>query len=241
MRKALTSITLALSIILATFTAATPAESLERRFYTYYTTSTNSFEFGRLKQAAPYYKISPRFHRHSGVGIIGRGALYINGKYQRTLKLDHGRVTFRIYRSDLRDNEVSKISVRLVPINPRQRVEVARKWIIDRPVGWRVVEFAKMQRGKPYRWAADGPGSFDCSGLVVFVYRNVTGRRLPHYSGALRYEGRRVSSPRKGDIVWTRGHVSIYAGNGYVIEAASPGTRVRMVPRWQRGPVYIRL
>jgi peptidoglycan DL-endopeptidase CwlO len=33
------------------------------------------------------------------------------------------------------------------------------------------VRFALAQLGKPYRWGADGPRSFDCSGLVQTAYR----------------------------------------------------------------------
>src|SRR5215204_3701868 len=33
------------------------------------------------------------------------------------------------------------------------------------------VRFALAQLGKPYRWGADGPRSFDCSGLVQTSYR----------------------------------------------------------------------
>src|SRR5215211_8164457 len=33
------------------------------------------------------------------------------------------------------------------------------------------VKFAVSQLGKPYRWGADGPRSFDCSGLVQTSYR----------------------------------------------------------------------
>ena len=33
-----------------------------------------------------------------------------------------------------------------------------------------VVKIAKRQIGKPYVWAAAGPNSFDCSGLVVYSY-----------------------------------------------------------------------
>ncbi|WP_318531082.1 C40 family peptidase [Lapidilactobacillus wuchangensis] len=34
-----------------------------------------------------------------------------------------------------------------------------------------VVNLAKAQLGKPYEWAAKGPNSFDCSGLVQYVYK----------------------------------------------------------------------
>jgi len=36
--------------------------------------------------------------------------------------------------------------------------------------------FAEMNLGKPYLWAANGPDSFDCSGLIVWSYKQATGR-----------------------------------------------------------------
>ena len=39
----------------------------------------------------------------------------------------------------------------------------------DAPVA---VQVAMAQRGKPYVWAASGPNSFDCSGLILFAYRS---------------------------------------------------------------------
>jgi cell wall-associated NlpC family hydrolase len=45
------------------------------------------------------------------------------------------------------------------------------------------VYWAEKQLGKPYVWAADGPDTFDCSGLMLFAYAKV-GITLSHYSGS---------------------------------------------------------
>ncbi|MQA26302.1 MAG: hypothetical protein GEU94_12725, partial [Micromonosporaceae bacterium] len=45
----------------------------------------------------------------------------------------------------------------------------------------KVVRYAQAQLGKPYEFGADGPNSFDCSGLVLAAWRTV-GRSLPHSS-----------------------------------------------------------
>ena len=42
-----------------------------------------------------------------------------------------------------------------------------------------MVKFAYKQLGKPYVWAAAGPGSYDCSGLALAAYKQV-GVTLPH-------------------------------------------------------------
>ncbi|MBI5231409.1 MAG: C40 family peptidase [Coriobacteriales bacterium] len=46
-----------------------------------------------------------------------------------------------------------------------------------------IIKTAIDQLGKPYIWAADGPDSFDCSGLTMYCYAKA-GMSLPHYSGA---------------------------------------------------------
>ncbi|MFB6840863.1 NlpC/P60 family protein [Streptomyces sp. NPDC056361] len=93
---------------------------------------------------------------------------------------------------------------------------------------------ARSAIGKPYVWGATGPSAFDCSGLMVWSYRQA-GISLPRTSSAQRYAGRRVplSQAQPGDLVTYRGdasHVAIYAGNGQVIHAPYPGARVRYDP-----------
>ncbi|MFF9910894.1 NlpC/P60 family protein [Streptomyces sp. NPDC013457] len=93
---------------------------------------------------------------------------------------------------------------------------------------------ARSAIGKPYVWGATGPSAFDCSGLMVWSYRQA-GISLPRTSAAQRNAGRRVplSQAQPGDLVTYRGdasHVGIYAGDGQVIHAPYPGARVRYDP-----------
>nr|WP_206324662.1 MULTISPECIES: C40 family peptidase [unclassified Streptomyces] len=93
---------------------------------------------------------------------------------------------------------------------------------------------ARSAVGKPYVWGATGPTAFDCSGLMVWSYRQA-GISLPRTSAAQRNAGRQVplSQAQPGDLVTYRGdasHVAIYAGNGQVIHAPYPGARVRYDP-----------
>ncbi|MEU3467132.1 NlpC/P60 family protein [Streptomyces sp. NPDC006687] len=93
---------------------------------------------------------------------------------------------------------------------------------------------ARAAVGKPYVWGSTGPSGFDCSGLMVWSYRQA-GVSLPRTSQAQRYAGRRVplSQAQPGDLVTYRSdasHVGMYVGNGQVIHAPYPGARVRYDP-----------
>ncbi|MEU9374119.1 NlpC/P60 family protein [Streptomyces sp. NPDC048255] len=93
---------------------------------------------------------------------------------------------------------------------------------------------ARAAVGKPYVWGSTGPSGFDCSGLMVWSYRQA-GVALPRTSQAQRHAGRQVplSQARPGDLVTYRSdasHVGMYVGNGQVVHAPYPGARVRYDP-----------
>lgn len=99
------------------------------------------------------------------------------------------------------------------------------------PGGRAAVGLALAQLGKPYVWGASGPGSFDCSGLMLYAWR-AAGRSLPHSSRALFASTVRVSvnQIRVGDLVFFGSpihHVGMYVGNGEMVEASRRGTPVR--------------
>jgi cell wall-associated NlpC family hydrolase len=86
---------------------------------------------------------------------------------------------------------------------------------------------AYRQLGKPYRWGATGPGSFDCSGLTMWVWGKA-GVSLPHSSRAQYGQGRHVSRDElaPGDLVFFGSpihHVGIYVGGGQYIAAPHTG------------------
>jgi cell wall-associated NlpC family hydrolase len=109
----------------------------------------------------------------------------------------------------------------------------------------RAVAVALVQLGSPYVWGADGPGSFDCSGLTSFAYA-AAGVTLPRVSRAqfAAYAGRRVDPLHllPGDLVFfadapadpgTIHHVGLYVGNGLMVEAPHTGAVVRTAPIWR--------
>lgn len=102
------------------------------------------------------------------------------------------------------------------------------------------VAIAMTKVGFPYVYGSGGPSSFDCSGLISWAYAQV-GISLPHQSAAMLGSGTQVSTPAPGDIVYTPGHVALYAGDGMVVEAATPATGVVYRPMWQDNPIYIRV
>ena len=100
----------------------------------------------------------------------------------------------------------------------------------------RAIAYAKAQLGKPYQWAASGPGTFDCSGLTMQAWAR-GGKALPHYSVAQFAQSTRVSmaDARAGDLLfWSSNggpsgihHVALYLGGGQFIEAPYTGANVR--------------
>ena len=103
----------------------------------------------------------------------------------------------------------------------------------------RALQLASSYVGRtPYVLGGRSYQGIDCSGLVMAVYSQL-GYRIPvHHAGwqGQNIPGRRTSiaNLQPGDIVaWRDGsHIAIYAGNGNIIEAARPGTAVRVHPLW---------
>ena len=95
-----------------------------------------------------------------------------------------------------------------------------------------VVDRALAQRGKPYVWAASGPGSYDCSGLVQYAFQ-AAGMSLPHSSRMQSQMGTPVSraEARAGDLVAFYSpvsHIGIYLGNGQMVHAPTSGDVVKI-------------
>ncbi|WP_308203285.1 C40 family peptidase [Frankia gtarii] len=98
------------------------------------------------------------------------------------------------------------------------------------------VREAYAQLGKPYVWGAEGPGTFDCSGLTQWVWGKA-GVALSHYTGSQWEEGRRVGRAAliPGDLVFFHpdlDHVGLYVGNGKMINAPRTGEVVRVENVW---------
>jgi cell wall-associated NlpC family hydrolase len=105
-------------------------------------------------------------------------------------------------------------------------------------LGARAVQEASRHAGKPYRYGAAGPGSFDCSGFTQYVFAQL-GVSLPHSSAAQYTGATKVakSDVRIGDLVFMRyggriSHVGIYAGDNTMWVARRSGTTVTRQSIW---------
>ena len=90
--------------------------------------------------------------------------------------------------------------------------------------------------GSPYVYGADGPISFDCSGLVCYCYGYARGRTTYDMISSLQSTGSWKTSMDQlsvGDLVFTdEGHVGIYTGGGTMIHAPRPGKSVCETTVW---------
>lgn len=88
-----------------------------------------------------------------------------------------------------------------------------------------VVNRAYSQLGKPYKWGAVGPNSFDCSGLVSYC---LTGSYSRLGTTGTFMGWTRVSNPQPGDICVNSHHCGIYIGGGQMIHAPRTGDVVKV-------------
>jgi cell wall-associated NlpC family hydrolase len=97
----------------------------------------------------------------------------------------------------------------------------------------RAVAFVLRQRGKPYRWGAEGPGAYDCSGLTWAAWR-AAGVTIPRTAaGQLAGLPRVHGQLQPGDLLVysSRGpsgrHVAMVVGRGRMVEALGRGIPIR--------------
>ena len=94
----------------------------------------------------------------------------------------------------------------------------------------RIVAEARSWIGTPYRYGGESRAGTDCSGMVMKVYRDVAGIRLPRNSAKQGEYCRRIkrSELLLGDLVFFSSrkgkginHVGIYIGNGCFVHAST--------------------
>lgn len=109
------------------------------------------------------------------------------------------------------------------------------------------IKAAESKLGDPYVWGAEGPNTFDCSGLVQWAYGQA-GLSLPRVTDQQFLIGEHIpySQARPGDLLFWRNdptaphyvsHVAIYLGDDYMIEAPHTGDVVKII-RVPRGSTF---
>lgn len=94
------------------------------------------------------------------------------------------------------------------------------------------LQAALSQVGKPYEYAAEGPDSYDCSGLTLWAWQHA-GVSLPHSSRMQYAVTTRVTRDQlqPGDLVFYGTpihHVAMYVDGTSVVEAPYTGANVRV-------------
>ena len=97
-----------------------------------------------------------------------------------------------------------------------------------------VVDLAAGLIGRPYVWGAEGPRSFDCSGLTQYVFQEF-GIDLPRRAVDQSKTGDPARRLQRGDLLFFSTdadqslvtHVGIYEGNNVMIDASKRHGRVR--------------
>lgn len=99
-------------------------------------------------------------------------------------------------------------------------------------LGYAALQVALTRIGMPYVWGATGPDSFDCSGLVMWSYKQI-GVNTPRTALQQSLGGTPVDLKDilPGDVVTFYddvSHVGIYAGNGMMVHASTFGVPVKI-------------
>jgi cell wall-associated NlpC family hydrolase len=129
-------------------------------------------------------------------------------------------------------NAMKKYAIPLVPLLALL-LGGAAGGVTDDELRGRIISTAKKYIGARYRYGSQGPGGFDCSGFVQYVFRE-NGIALPRSTVDQFEKGRKIelAAARPGDLVFFRiyrrrvSHVGIYAGASTFIHAPTWGKRV---------------
>ncbi len=109
-----------------------------------------------------------------------------------------------------------------------------------------LVAEATSHLGTPYLWGGVTPDGFDCSGLVQYCYREVLGVEIPRttYFQCLVGEDVDFEDLHMGDLLFFDrasdgvGHVAMYLGDGYYIQAPHTGDVVKVTAMEDQMPTF---
>lgn len=154
-------------------------------------------------------------------------------------ELDAARITDDVAKASQQMGEqIGLVQARLSELTVDELARYASAGFIDFPidvqgagVGAAALRAALTRQGAPYIWGAEGPGAFDCSGLVLWAYRQA-GVILPRSS----WQQARVGTPvvsglKPGDLIALYqpvSHIGMYVGDGLYVNAPQAGDVVKV-------------
>lgn len=152
--------------------------------------------------------------------------------------------TLKQRQSDL-DSQIGEVRAALGELDPESRAQlgtVQDNGVYLGPPGAAndAMQAALSKRGAPYEWGATGPDQFDCSGLTSWAYKQA-GITIPRTSRQQWTAGRAapLDALVPGDLLFyddgtnnpaTIHHVSIYVGDGRMVDAPTEGQVVDVRP-----------
>jgi peptidoglycan DL-endopeptidase CwlO len=199
---------------------------------------------GQTVMVRSHYRVPIRLGAFASVGMSGIDAVVSS---RRADELGLARHTGIVISAPHADPLTLKRSVSSL-LGPHEHAWLLRQMVVVRDSGEfltrdqinAVLQTAAHEVGKPYVWGAEGPNSFDCSGLVRWSFA-AAGIRMPRVSQQQWFAGPHVnySDARPGDLLFWHydptdpgdiDHVAIYAGNGMMLVAPHTGAFVEYVP-----------
>lgn len=134
--------------------------------------------------------------------------------------------------------QIDLVQARLGQLTADEFARYASEGVTDFPldiagdgVGVMALRAALTRQGAPYIWGAEGPSTFDCSGLMMWAYRQA-GVQLPRGSWDQAKVGTAVfSGLRAGDLIALYSpvsHIGMYVGNGLYLHAPQSGDVVKV-------------
>jgi peptidoglycan DL-endopeptidase CwlO len=154
-------------------------------------------------------------------------------------ELDAARIAGDVAQARLEmGRQINLVQERLGKLTADEFAHYASEGFTDYPIdmagdtiGIRALRAALTRQGAPYIWGAEGPSTFDCSGLVMWAYRQA-GVSLPRVAfDQARVGTAVVSGLLPGDLIALYSpvsHIGIYVGNGLYINAPQSGDVVKV-------------
>lgn len=167
----------------------------------------------------------------AALGIPDGNALVVSAP-----KVDSGKLRLGLLKILPKGSQVATINP--VVVTPKGRTVWPQTAFMSAEQLKVALTAAVGKLGRPYVWGAEGPDSFDCSGLVQWAYAQA-GVRMPRVTYQQWVTGPQVplSQAQPGDLLFWRNdptnpgyisHVAIYWGNGKMLHAPHTGDVVKI-------------